>query len=285
MKILITGGNGFIGKNFFERIKTTKKLTIKILSRKNNSNVDKKKIIKLSKNLKTVKKKLKKFSPDIVIHFATFYSTERSLLSQKKMIESNILFGSNLLEIINLKKLKAFIYTNSYSIYDSQKKYNPKNFYSVTKYMFEFILKYYSKLYNFKVINLLLSDVYGQRDKRGKFINLLINAYKKNKNLNASPGYQKINLLHVEDLIDAIIILIKKIKILNKWSNFSVFSKEVLSLRELKKKFDKIYKKKIKVNFGFYKYRENEDMNFRPKFSKVYGWEPKINIEHGIKKI
>jgi nucleoside-diphosphate-sugar epimerase len=44
MKILITGGDGFIGKNFFERIKTTKELTIKILSRKNNSNVDKKKL-------------------------------------------------------------------------------------------------------------------------------------------------------------------------------------------------------------------------------------------------
>jgi len=229
MKILITGGDGFIGKNFFERIKTTKGLKIKILSRKKNSNINKIRIIKLSKNLNTVKKKLKKFSPDIVIHFATFYSTERNLLSQKKMIESNLLFGSNLLEIINLKKLKAFIYTNTYSIYDSKKKYNPKNFYSITKYMFEFVLKYYSKLYNFKVINLLLSDIYGKGDRRGKFVNLLINAYKKNKNLNASPGYQKINLLHVEDLINAIVMLIKKIKILKKWSKFSVFSKEVLS--------------------------------------------------------
>lgn len=282
MRILITGGSGFIGQNLINLLIKNKKLDIKIFVRKKISNLSRNKQIISSIINNTTSQKIKKFNPQVIIHLATYYSPKNDIFSQKKFIKSNIEFGSNLLESLNLENLEAFIYTNTYSVYNSKKSYEPKNFYSLTKYMFEYVLKYYSLKFNFKVVNLHLSDSYGPNDKRSKFFNLLVQAYNNKTELKASPGYQQVNLIHVKDVASALYSIIIKKNKLKKWENFSVFSNETLTLRELKKKFDKVYNVKKKIKFGYFNYRENEDMYFRPKYKKITNWRSRFRIIDSI---
>lgn len=282
MRILITGGSGFIGQNLIKFLKKYKQFDVRIFVRKKISNLsENKQIISRIINNAT-SQKIKKFNPQVIIHLATYYSPKNDIFSQKKIIKSNIEFGSNLLASLNLENIETFIYTNTYSIYNSKKSYAPKNFYSLTKYMFEYVLKFYSSKFNFKVVNLHLSDSYGPNDRRSKFFNLLVKAYNNKDELKASPGFQQVNLIHVKDVVTALYSIISKKSKLKKWENFSVYSSETLTLRELKKKFDKVYNVNKNVKFGYFNYRENEDIYFRPKFKKISKWSPSFKIIDSI---
>lgn len=286
MNLIITGATGFLGKELIKFLKKKKKYKIKFAFRSKKKNIlESDQIIVNKNNIIKSKIKLKKFNPDFVIHLATYYTPKSDLELQNKILDANLKFGSNLLELLKNKKIKLFIYTSTYTIYNSKKIYSPKNFYSVTKFLFQKILEFYSNIYNFKVVNLLLTDTYGPTDKRKKFLNYLFHSYKNNSKLNASPGFQKINLVHVKDVIECIYKIIQYQKKLKRWNNFSIYSKETLNLRKLNKIFEKLYNKDQLVNFNFFKYRKNEDLNFFPKFKKFYKWRQKIDLIAGIKGI
>lgn len=143
-KILITGATGFLGKNFvlsnyknynFYCIFNKKKLPKKYYV---DSITYKKKIDEIISFVRSIK-------PDITIHFATHYSKLDQKSKIKDMINSNILFGSELLEAIELNNVDKFINISSiWQNSNGKKKYYPVNFYSSTKEAFQKILEYYS---------------------------------------------------------------------------------------------------------------------------------------------
>jgi len=285
MKIIITGATGFIGSFLVTKLKE-KKINFVVLCRKKNIEKVKgcKKII-IKKNLIKTQKEIHSFNPDVAIHLATNFKSQHNLKNLSKLINDNINFGAQFLEMLNHVNLKLFVNANTFSTSVDGKGYKPKNFYSATKKSFEDILKYYSDINKFKVINLSLCDTYGPQDKRKKFINLLLNAASNNKILYATPGNQEINYTFVEDVVDALILIVKNKKNFKKWSNYSLFSKEKFTLKKLKKKMEKILKKKINVKFGYYPYDKREIFKFYPRYKKIPGWSEKFNLKSGINKI
>jgi len=173
MRILVTGGTGFIGKRLITQFRENNYKFV-VLTRKK---FKKKNFIYLDKNLKDASKKILRFKPTTIVHLATNFQKNHNLDKIPDMIEGNISFGSKILELLK-DKIKLFININSAYTSVNGKSYDPKDFYSSTKYGFEVILNYFNKYYNFKVVNLLLADTYGPNDKRIKLINILL---KKNK--------------------------------------------------------------------------------------------------------
>ena len=273
MKILITGGTGFVGKRLINFL-ISKKYKFKVITR--NKRIKLKNFIYLDKNFSNASKKILKFNPSIIIHLATNFQKEHNFKKIPMIIDGNITFGAKIIELLQ-HKIKLFINTNSAYTSINGTNYDPKDFYGSTKYAFEAILKYYNKYNNFKVINLLIADTYGPKDSRSKLINTLLNSDKK---ITINNPYNEINYTYIDDLINAFNLIINK-KWEKKWNNFSIFSNKNIKIYKLIHLIETAKKKKIKIIYKK-KFRNKNFFKFKPRYKRLIGWKNKVSIDEGI---
>ena len=188
MKAIITGATGYIGSQLTKRlvkdnwevhviIRPKSKLTL-LNSIKNEisvhihngSTVGMASIIKDSK-------------PHIVFHLASKSLWQHNIEDINPLINSNILFGNQLVEAMIQENIYYLINTGTYWQHYQNKKYNPVCLYAATKQAFWDILKFYIETTKLKVITLELFDTYGPNDPRPKLLNQLSRAIDKKENI------------------------------------------------------------------------------------------------------
>jgi nucleoside-diphosphate-sugar epimerase len=113
---------------------------------------------------------------------------------------------------------------------------------------------------------------------------LLKNCYEKNQQLDLSEGNQLLDLVHVDDVVNAFIRAYEILlggTIINK--SFGISSGNVVSLRQLIILINDILGKELPVTFGSRPYRNREVMIPWNSFETLPGWHPKITLETGVK--
>lgn len=163
MKILVTGGAGYIGS-----------ITAKKLQEEGNEVVvfdnlsNGKKEYVLSKLVvgdltdKNSFSQLEKENFDGVIHFAALALAGESMHKPYEYFHNNILGGLNLLEFMRSKNIKHIIFSSTCAVYGYSKNLpvteneekKPESVYGESKLMFEKMLEWYDKIYGIKYINL-----------------------------------------------------------------------------------------------------------------------------------
>ena len=209
--ILLTGATGFIGSNILKEIRLNNKVFI-IQRFESKKKIKKTKNIKIItfKNYNTLSNKIKKIKVDTIIHCATHYKKEHIEKDILKFIQSNILLGNIILE--NLKKLNAKQFINFSTTWEDfdNKENNPRNLYAAYKKSFNCLIQYYKKkIPNINFIDLMIVDTFGENDKRQKLINTLRNNYIKKKTSKIISKRLYLNLINVEDIVNAVKILLK----------------------------------------------------------------------------
>ena len=199
--ILLTGGTGFIGTNLINSFK--EKFRIYILKRKSNKKLNIKKYKNIFiinyKNLNEIENLLCKKKINYFINLATHYSNQNDSSNLLKIIESNILFPSIVLNSINKKYLKKVILIGSMHEHFKGKYFTPYNFYAASKKAFYDITKFYKFKYSqIKFYNLKFYETFSENDERKKIIPTLIKKYETNKSLTLyNPGLT-LNFIHVK---------------------------------------------------------------------------------------
>ena len=216
--LLLTGTSGFVGYEFLKYALSKKFNVIDILRSKNKKNLKIKKLkSKYKKNYKTIffsnyrqlSKKISRIKVDYFINFATLYKNKHNHEDIFNFVESNILFPTLIYDLVH-KRTSITINFGSMMQHADGKNYSPKNFYASTKNAFEKIGNFYSlnnkknKIYNIK-----LYESYGANDKREKLIPTLLKNYKKNKITEILSKNLELNIIHINDIIKAIMILLK----------------------------------------------------------------------------
>ncbi len=220
--VLVTGGAGFIGSHtvdFFLK-KNYEVRSIDNFSGGNLKNIEhlkKNKSFKLEKADILKIDKLKKFIKECqyVVHFAGVGDIVPSIENPKKYFENNVQGTVNLLNSLEIRKIKKFVYAASSSCYgkaktptDENHKIEPLYPYALSKYMGEQICFHWGKVYKLPINSIRIFNAYGTRSRTtgayGAVFGVFLRQLIANKPLTVvGDGRQKRDFLYVTDVAEA----------------------------------------------------------------------------------
>lgn len=297
MKILMTGITGFIGHHLGERLVNDGHEVYAIV--RPTSKID-----ELSENLRrnvqfhvydkdnTVLDIITDLCvedrrPDVVYHLASLVlSSSHKFENIQDLIQSNITFGTELLDAMTSHQIKNFVNADTFAQHYEDTEYSPASLYGATKQCFKDIIQYYDEAENLKSISLCLFNTYGADDKGGRIFALLKKISETGETLKMSPGGQLIDIVYIDDVIEAF-VLAGKLLAACKYDycgTYGVSSTKPIPLREVVKIFESVAGKKLSIEWGGRPYRAREIMVPWSSYKLLPGWTPKVPLAEGIKK-
>ena len=212
VKILITGGSGFIGNTIVSMLANNNSYELLTISKKkiriNGNNVVHKEID--LNNYEEVNYEVKKYSADILLHLAWYTNHEDYLYSESNLdwIQSSIVLF-NAFQKAGGKKIIVTGSCEEYSYYDlplgeESMKLNYNNLYAITKNTTRFYLEQYCKKYNIQFVWCRLFYVYGPGENRKKFFPLLISSILQKKEFISTGSHHFRDYIHVYDVSKAL---------------------------------------------------------------------------------
>ena len=301
MKLLVTGGLGFIGSNFILKILNAYKdfSIINVDAELFGSNKKNLEDVESLPNYQYVKGNITNRNLmenliskcDAVINFAAESFVDRSISDPNPFLISNIRGTFTLLEIIKASK-KRFIQISTDEVYGSLKdlsadeffRFNPSSPYAATKAAAEHLVNSYVLTYDCDCIITRCTNNYGPRQFPEKLIPKTILLAKQDKKIPIYGDGKNIrDWLFVDDHCDAIIQALLNgktgesynISEGNELDNLTIINK-ILSIMD--KPSDLI---------EFVEDRPGHDLRYSldsSKIKKELRWSPKTNFENGIAK-
>jgi UDP-glucuronate 4-epimerase len=303
MKVLITGGAGFIGSACAKKLMDQGDKVI-IVDNFNNYYDPKLKRDRIRKFLKGYKFKVykadirdgkkmeaifKKERPDKIIHLAAMAGVRYSLKNPKLYADVNIMGSINLLELARKYKIKNFVFASSSSVYGNNKKTpfsesdpvdTPISPYAASKKTDELLAHVWSHIYGLKITALRYFTVYGPWGRPDMALFLFADAISKGKPINVfNRGKMSRNFTYIDDIVSG------TIKVLDANLPYGVMNiggdKEETLMRYievLEKNLGKKAKKKMMpMQPGDVKSTVADIRKLRK-----LGWKPTTRIEEGI---
>jgi len=293
MNILITGATGYIGSKLVERLlKEDHNLFCTLLDNEENPYGEGKvnSIVLNSSNFEELIKFFKNNKIEGIVHLAAYALAGNHQFGDVEiLVDSNIKFGTVLLEVATKAKAGWFINTGTYWQNYNDAEYSPVNLYAATKQAFEDIAKFYFETCDIRFCTIRLFDTYGINDKRNKVFNVWNKISKSGEVLDMSCGDQIMDFSYIDDIVDAYVLLIHylhdnsdKVK---KGGVYYLQSSERYSLKELSHIFEEVTSTKLNINWGGRPYKNREVMNPISSNNVLQGFKHKVSIRDGIKRI
>lgn len=290
--VLVTGGTGYIGASLVKRL-LIEGFNVGVLIRNGTSlhlidtHLSELELLTFDGDFTSLDEWFSLHKPVAVFHLASLFLVKHEAGNIPALIQSNILLGTQLAEACVKHGCTNFINTGtSWQSYKSAD-FDPVNLYSATKESFEKILFFYSQYYNLRVVTLRLFDTYGPEDPRKKIIQLLISNAKSGDELKLSPGEQRLNLVHIKDVVQCFLSAYKWIDIQSPSTNhfFGIYGDIDYSIKEIVSLIEIISQRKLNVHFGAFPYREREVMKPVEGYSRLPGWHTTVTLQDGLSEL
>lgn len=304
MKLLITGGAGFIGSNFVHHIlkKYPDYEIINLDALTYAGNLENLKELEKNPNYRFVKgdicdaglvDELVK-EADIVVHFAAESHVDRSILDSEAFIRTNVIGTHTLLEAAKKAGNKRFHHVSTDEVFGSLSAtdpafnettpYDPRSPYSASKASSDHLVRAYFHTYGLPITISNCSNNYGPYHFPEKLIPLIITNLMEEKKIPIyGDGMNVRDWLYVEDHCKAIDAIIHKGRIGETYCvggdgekpNIEI-AKTILSLLG-----------KDESMIEYVEDRKGHDKRYAIDFSKIKNeldWTPEVTFEEGIAK-
>lgn len=312
MKVLITGGFGFIGHHLVQHIIKNTEFEIVIIDILNYSckgferikdlgYINHPRIQILTYDLMRkfsvgIKREIGKV--DVIIHMAAETHVDNSIQDPKFVIKNNVMSTVNILEYAReLESLKMFLYFSTDEVYGPAPndklykewdRHRPTNPYSASKSASEQICISYENTYKIPIAIVNVMNAFGERQHAEKFIPLVINKILNNETVyihsdqNGTPGSRF--YIHARNIAAAVLFLIDKAESGEKYNVTG--EKEVTNL-EMAEFIAKVMGKPLKYELvDFHSSRPGHDLRYGLDGSKLFemGWRLPISFEDSLEK-
>ncbi len=302
MKIVITGGAGFIGSNLAEELSKEKDneiITVDDLSTGRIENIQT--LGKFDQNIKFVKGSvidldlLKGIFKDVdyVFHQAAIPSVPRSVKDPIASNKANVNGTLNVLVAAKDRGVKKVIYASSSSIYGDTPKLpkredmmpNPLSPYAVTKLLGEYYCEVFTEVYGLKTVSLRYFNVYGpKQDPYSDYAAVIprfINRVLENKPpVIYGDGEQTRDFTFVKDVVKANILAAKS----NANGVYNIACGNRISINELADMIMKIMGKNLTLIYDAPREGDvRHSLGDISKAKKSLGYEPRYNLEEGLR--
>ena len=301
MKIIITGGLGFVGSHLAEKLFKKHDVVIftKSFSKINNVQEFRNKI-KIEKidvtNFLKLGSRIKKHKPDIIIHLAGITSHSASFDSPLLDIDSNAKSTLFILETIRKLNHKCkFILGSTFIVIGRPDKLpvtensicNPTTIYGTNRLASEYYCKIYYEMYGLDTIIFRITNAYGPREQiipKKNAVNFLIyQSFNGEKITIFNKGNFFRDLIYISDVVSGIQTIIKKGK---SGELYWISSSKKIWFYELGKQLEKLTNSKV-IFIKTPTYNKKMDVgNFVASNKKLknLGWMPSVNLTKGLEK-
>lgn len=291
MRLLLTGGTGFIGSHLIHRL-TELGHAVSVIVRPDSNlaplqgTLSYLAVYPYDGSIESLITAAKEARPDVVLHLASLFITEHTSAQISPLVASNILFGTQLAEAMRQTGLTRLVNTGTSWQHYRDADYNPVCLYAATKEALETLLRYYVEAEGLSVVNLHLFDTYGPGDHRPKLINLLRRLVGSDQALAMSAGDQRIDLVYIDDVVSAFVTAIERLdsNVGDQWERFGVSSRQPLSLREVVAAFEAACGRPLPILWGERSYRRREVMTPWTRDAWLPGWEPEVSFSEGLRR-
>jgi UDP-glucose 4-epimerase len=299
MKILVTGGAGFIGSHVTDALvkKNHKVFVVDNLSTGFRKNVNPKaKFQKIDlTDHKKVETILKKERPEVIFHLAAQIDVRKSVADPVFDADSNILASINLINLASQYKVKKIIFSSTGgAIYgdtdkrptDEKEPEWPLSPYGIAKLSVDKFLYYYREIHGLNSVSLRYGNVYGPRQNphgEAGVVAIFLNKMLKNEQpVINGDGKQTRDYVFVEDVARANLLALQNFK---KSGIYNVGAGKETDVNQLFREINRHFGKKFKEVHGPAKQGEQKTscLNFS-KIKREFDWKPQTNFADGIKK-
>ncbi len=233
MKVLVTGGAGFIGHNVVRILEQQGHECIVIDTCTDYGFIPKEELTYLVDNrLKRINTQIRKidiregtfvdtifktYRPDVVIHMASF--PRQKVVEQNPVLASDVMSNGliNLLEKSKKYAVKKFVYISSSMVYgnfetdvDETAQCNPIGQYGIMKYMGEKLVEDYSRQGYFTHTIIRPSAVYGEWDVEDRVVSKFMTKAMRSETLKVNGPDEVLDFTYVEDTAQGIVLAATK---------------------------------------------------------------------------
>lgn len=301
MKILVTGGAGFIGSNFIhywakfhpkDKIINLDALTYAghLENLKDITSPNYKFIKGDITDVKVVAKAMDRV--DIVVHFAAETHVDRSIIDPMQFVKTNVLGTAVLLKCALEKKIKRFHHISTDEVYGSlsysdppfseKSEFAPRSPYAASKAGAEHMVMSYFITYNLPITITNCADNYGPFHDPEKLIpRFVTNLLEGEKVPLMGKGENVREWLYVEDHCRAIELVLNKGKVGEKY----LISGTEKTNMEVTQKILKVLGEDESM-IEYVPHRLGHDLRYAIDDSKLQklGWKPTVSFDEGLKK-
>jgi UDP-glucuronate 4-epimerase len=306
MRILVTGGSGFIGSTLCDKLVERGDYVINLdnfnnyydplVKWENIQDVIHSPNYKLyvgdTRDPKILSQIFEVEKPEVVVHLAAMAGVRNSLKDPLEYVDVDVKGTVNMLEFSRKHGIEKFVFGSSSSVYGKNTKVPFKENdplegqvspYAASKRAGEIYCQTYSEMYDMRISCLRFFTVYGPRQRPEEAIHLFTKLIDEDKPIPVfGDGSSKRDYTYVEDVVDGIIKSIDKDY---KFEIFNIGNSETITLTELIKLIERAIDKKAIIDRKPFQLGEVQityaDIS---KARKILGYKPKTKIEEGVEK-
>lgn len=280
---LVTGATGFAGRHLVRRLVAdgwTVHAVTRAASTPRTPLPDSVVIHRAEDVVAEVGALINAIEPMVVFHTAAL-SAHHQAGRLQALIQANVTFSAAVAEAAAAVGARMLHISSSAKHFQGES-YSPVSLYGATKQAQCDLVQFFVEAEGLDAREVCLFDTYGPNDDRGRLVSLLVDAAESGAPLAMSSGRQLIDLTHIDDVVNALVMLALHAEPVGR---LVVRSGKPISVRALVETVERVTGRPVNAQWGARPERPREMITDWIVPSPDIGWTPRIGLEEGVAQL